>query len=156
MATVYHSPVGAAIPFDPTGSSLSSVLVDDAIKEVAVNSANASRAFTLCSYGANAGVGRYLEFFPNIDSSAASLFTPVQLSVLTIVSRTVSAGTFNLGFYNGATVLYTVTHTSSSQVIITGTPSSPIFVIPANAYLSVKISSGSAKKPHMYFVSKGG
>lgn len=156
MATVYHSPVGASIPFNNAGSSLVSTIVDDAIKEIALQSADSSRAFTFCSYSGNANTGRYLEFFPNNDSSAASLFTPVPLSVLTIVSRAVAVGTFNLGFYDGATNFYTVTHTSSSQVVVIGTPSSPIFVIPANAYLSVKISSGSAKKPHMYFVCKGG
>lgn len=156
MATSYHSPVGASIPFDNTGSSLVSVIVDDAIKEIASQAENSSRAFTFCSYTGNANTGRYLEFFPGIDSSVASLFTPVSLKVLTIVSGVIASGTFSIGFYGGATLLYSVTHTASKQVVLVGTPASPLFTIPSNAYLSIKISSGSANKPHLYFVCQGG
>jgi len=142
--------------FDPTGSSLASTNTEDAIKELASTVGTSSRAFTFASYGGNANTGRYLEFFPSIDSNLAPLYSPVALKLLTIVSRGTASATCTIGFYNGATLLYTLTHTASSQVVVNGTPALPIFTLPALGSLSIKVDSGSITKPHLYFVAQGG
>lgn len=142
--------------FDPTGSPLISTNTEAAIKELANNVGTSSRAFTFASYGGNANAGRYYEFFPSIDSFQAPLFSPVSLKCLTIVSRFVAPATCTIGFYNGLTLLYTVTHTASAQVVLTAVPATPLFTLPANGSLNIKIDSGSGSKPHLYFVAQGG
>jgi hypothetical protein len=142
--------------FNNAGTILASTNTEDAIKEIAVNVGTSSRSFTFCSYNGNAGAGRFLEFFPAQDSNIAPLYSPVALKIITIVSRATAAGTAQVGFYNNTTLLYTVTHTASAQVVLTGTPAAPLFTLPATGSLKVKIASGSLTKPHLYFVAQGG
>jgi hypothetical protein len=142
--------------FDPAGSTLVSTNTEAAIKEIATNVGTSSRAFTFASYGGNANTGRFLEFFPSIDSDLAPLYSPVALKALTIVSRSTASSTCTIGFYDNTTLLYTLTHTASTQVVVTGTPSSPIFTLPINGSLKIKVASGSITKPHLYFVAQGG
>jgi hypothetical protein len=104
------------------------------------------------SYGGNANTGRYLEFFSNIDTSIAPIYSTVALRVTDVVAGAAANATCTIGFYNGPTLLYTLTFTAQNQRIITGTPSVPVFTLPATGSLSVKVDSGSISKPYLYIV----
>lgn len=138
--------------YDNATSGLTSVNVKEAIDELNTKVGNTSKGFIFASYGGNANSGRYLEFFPSIDSSLAPLYSTSALSVVEIVSRSTASSTCTIGFYNGATLLYTTTFTAQTQVINSG---NPLFTLPSTGSLSIKVDSGSITKPHIYFIAKG-
>jgi hypothetical protein len=147
--------------FDPGTSGMVSTNSEDAIKEANQKADDADRFYVFASYGGNAGVGRYLEVFSNINMLDAPLESPEILSILTIVARTTdAAATCTIGFYNIQPVtpvlLYTVTFSAQKKVTLTATLASPLFVLPAGGQLAIKIDSGSIGKPHVYFTAHGG
>lgn len=147
--------------FNPSPTSMVSTNTEDAIKEVWELAQNASRAYVLVSYGGNANAGRYLELFPSIPMNEAPLEVVNPLKVLNIFARTTAANaTCTIGFYNITPVtpvlLYTLTFTAQKKVSASGTPSSPVFTVPANGQLAIVIDSGSISKPHLYFTAQGG
>jgi hypothetical protein len=152
------SPVAKSIPFDNTTNSFLSKDVQSAIEEARDLIADSSKAFTFCYYNGNAGTGRFLEFFPNIGSNEAPIRVVGPLDVLTIVARTTgSNATCTVGFYNYTPVtpvlLYTLTFTAVKEVVISGLP---VFTVPANGTLVIRVDSGSITKPHLYFSGQGG
>ena len=152
--------VAIQIPYDNTDSGLLSEDVKSALDEIHEEAQNASRAYTLAQYNGNANTGRYLEFFSGISSNDAPLYTPGNAEVITIVAATTSNNsTCTIGFYDktgpgpSGTLLYTLTFSNQKRVITT---SSLLFTIPATGELTIKITSGSISKPHLYFIVKGG
>lgn len=122
------------------------------INDILSQIAGSGRGLIPFSYGGNANAGRFLEYFPNIDTSIAPIYSTTQLKVTDIVAAASASTTGSIGFYNGLTLLYTLTFTAQIQKIVTGTPSVPIFTLPAAGSLNVKIISGSFAKPHLYIV----
>lgn len=150
-----------ATPFDNSTNGFISKEVQSAIEEVNNTTSNATRAFTFASYGGNANVGRYLELFSNIPTNEAPLQVINELKIITIVSRTSAANaTCTIGFYNiqptTPVLLYTVTFSANKSVVNSGTPSLPLFTLPASGQLAIKIDTGSISKPHLYFTGQGG
>lgn len=160
MSGLIKSQVAASLPFDPTGSILTSTLTEGAIKEVASITASNTRAYTFAVYNANAGAGRYLEFFNGIASNTAPFFSPTSLKLLLVVTGTTAANaTCTIGFYDlqsgSPVLLYTQTITGVKRKTDTGSYASPLASIPANCLLAVKVDSGSINSPHMYFAIQG-
>ena len=160
MYAIEKSEHSETIPFDNTGSSLTSTLTGPAIRELSAEIDDSSRSFTFASYGGNANAGRYLEIFPGIDTSEAPLLVSNSFKVLHIVSRTTAANaTCTIGFYDiqsTPVLLYTTTFSAVKQVVETGTSSVPLFTLPSSGQLAIKIDSGSISKPHLYFTGQGG
>ncbi len=154
----HASQVAKSTPFDNTGSGITATDTQAAILEVNNKIINTSKAFTFAQYNGSAGSGRYLEFFAGIDSSVAPIRVIGQLDIISIVARTTAVNaTCTIGFYNRASgsdvLLYTLTFAAQKEAVVTG---SPIFVVPPNGQLAIKIASGSITKPHLYFTGQGG
>ena len=151
-------------PFDittPVGAFINKPDVQEAIEALYNLIASSSRAFIFVGYNGNANVGRYLEIFNGIDTSAAPLVVVGALSILQIVSRTTAlSATCTIGFYDiGPAIpvlIYTLSMVAVKEVVLVGTPAIPIFVLPAAGKLAVKINSGSINTPHLYFSGQGG
>lgn len=143
-------------PFESTperANGFVSKNVQEAIEEALALAVSNDRIVLLPSYGGNANVGRYLEFWPTLDSLGSSVSLGTITKCLYLNFATVSANaTCTIGFYNiqpaTPVLLYTVTFTAVKQVIVSGTPAVPLFTIPANGQLAVKIDSGSINKPY--------
>ena len=50
-------------------------------------------------------------------------------------------------------VLFTLTFAGVKRVNLDGSPTSPLFTIPANTQLGIRVGSGSINRPHIYFYS---
>lgn len=150
-------------PFEPNRnpgfggvpSEIESTDVQNAIEEAKQDALSNDRYVLLCSYGGNANTGRYLEFFPSIDSSLAPIYLPVQTKLLSIVASTTSNSNAVIGFFNltvSSTVpVYTVNMNGTMrQTLVTG-PGTPFYVFPAGSQVAVKIDTGAANKPYIYF-----
>lgn len=151
-------------PFEPNRnpgfggvpSELQSDNVQDAIEEAKQDALNNDRFILLTSYNGNANAGRWLEFFPGIDSSIAPILYPATARVIDIVAATTAPNaTCTIEFVNIVTnvVLFTLTFTNVKRVNLDGSPTSPLFTIPANTQLGIRVGSGSINRPHMYFYS---
>lgn len=133
-----------------------------AIESVSALALSASKSFTQFSYGGNAGSGRYLEFFAGIPTNEAPLRVVSAYSGITIVARTTAtSATCTLEFRDIAaglpgTLLYTVTFSAVKEVVLTSTPSSPLFTTGTNAQIVCVVASGSISKPHLYVTGQGG
>ena len=126
--------------------------VQEAIEEGLTKAVSNDRFVILPSYGGNANVGRYLEIWPTLDSLSAPLSVGTSVKCLYIVSNTAAVNaTCTIGFYNTvtSTLLHTTTMAAVKQAIETGTSLSPIFTLPANGALGIKIDSGSNNKPYL-------
>jgi hypothetical protein len=152
-------PVANEVPFDNTVDplcNLQSENVEDVIYELCgkiQQSADASLALLLVYYNGNANAGRFLEFFPGIDSDIAPIFVPFPVQITTIVGRTAAVNaTCTIGVYSDTTLLYTIVFSAQKVVTYTG---NPLATIPANGNLKVKIISGSINRPHLYFIMRG-
>lgn len=157
---IQKNAVARGVPFDNTGTSLVSTNVRDAIIEVANSAFNASKAFLLAQYGGNANVGRYLEFFAGIASNEAPILVPNPYKGITIVARATASSTCVIrvaDISSGSPVmLYDITFTAQTEVVASGSPSSPLFTTGSNAKLAIFVQSGSISKPHLYIVGQGG
>ena len=165
MAGPFTYPVAQSIPFEANRpadrafggvpSELQSENVQDAIEEAKVDAINNDRFITLCSYGGNALNCRYLEFFPGIASDEAQIFLAAASRILTITARTTANSTCTIGFFDlniSSTVpVYTVTFSATQQVVALGTPVAPLAVTQPNCRLAVRVTSGTAAKPHIMF-----
>jgi hypothetical protein len=125
----------------------------EAIEEALALAVSNDRIVLLPSYGGNANVGRYLEFWPTLDSlnSPVSLGTTVKCLYLNFATVSTNA-TCTIGFYDinpvTPTLLYTATFSAVKQVIQTSVPATPLFTIPSTGKLAIKIDSGSINKPY--------
>lgn len=123
------------------------------LNDIVSGLANAGRWFLLHSYNGNAGVGKFLDIFPNQDSDEAPLYVPsVPLKVINIVARATALSTGTIGYYNNTTLLYTLTYTNQTEVIINGSALSPLFTVPVGGRLNMKLTSGTVQKPHIYLI----
>lgn len=146
--------------FDNTTNGFVSTNVQAAIEESYNLAINSAKAYVFCSYNGNAITGRYLELFKNLPMNTAPLYSSNGFKVLTIVTGSSASSTCTIGFYNQAasmpgTLLYTVTFSSQTRVINTGSIAVPLFTLAANGQLAVKINSGSINNPYLYFVLQG-
>jgi len=145
--------VAKSVPFDPTGTLMTSTDVEAGIKEAFQQAAGVSKGYIFAQYTGNAITGRYLEFFSGIDSDSAPLYSSTSLSVIEIVAATTAANaTCTIGFYNLTTLLYTLTFSAQQRVILDG---GVLFTLPASGQLKIKVDSGSITKPHLYLVARG-
>lgn len=156
-------------PFEPNRnpgfggvpSGIESEDVQNAIEEAKRDAIENDRYVVFGSYGGNANVGRYLEFFPGTDSFEAPVFLPVSSKLLGVVTATTAVdATCTIGFFDltvsDVVPVYTITFTAQKRVVNTGTPAVPLYVFPVGAQVAVRVTSGSINKPHMYFfVSTG-
>ena len=145
-----------ATPFEPNrnGSNIESLTVQEAIEEAKKDALNNDRFLLLCSYNGNANAGRYLEFFSGIDSSIAPilLYAPARCLTLVIASTANSNGVVGIFDLNVSSTVpvYTVSYGGTSRVVTIGTPLAPIFNLAGNSLLALRITSGSANRPHVY------
>lgn len=150
--------VARTTPFDNSTNGFTSITTQGAIEEVYNIASTSSRAFTFCQFNGNANAGRYVEFFSGIASNEAPLRVINALQVLTVVARTTAINaTCTIGFYDitpvTPTLLYTATFSAVKELVLTGTP---LFTVPANGKLAIKVDSGSISKPHIYLTGQGG
>lgn len=164
MPAPFTTPVAQSIPFEPNRnpgyggvpSGIMSDNVQDAIEEAKQDALNNDRFLLMASYNGNANAGRYLEFFNNIDSLIAPILFTAESKVIDIVAATTAASaTCTIQFVDVAPttpiVLYTLTFSNQKRVIDDGLPESPLFTIPANTRLGIRIGTGSINRPHLYF-----
>ena len=150
-------------PFD--GSSASPSFTSDNVRNGIIEARDtavgtSAKGFIFCSYNGNAGTGRYFEFFNNISSNDAPLLFVGATKIIRIVSATTAANaTCTIGFYDIQTgsevLLYTQTFSAVKRKNDIGSYATPVFTIPINAQLEIKVDSGSINTPHMYFVIEG-
>lgn len=155
--SIKKSPHSDEIPFDPGATNLTETTSGEAIRELYFLTGDSSKGYTFAQYGGNAISGRFLEFFSGINSDDAPLYSPTAIDVTTIVAATTStSATCTIEFLNiepvTPVVLYTLTFTAEKRVDISG---SPLFTLPIDGELAVKVGSGSIVKPHLYFIVKG-
>lgn len=150
------------VPYNNTVSLLTATNTQSAIDELNVLISGSSRAFTFAQYNGNGNPGRYLEWWLGIASNIAPISVVGPLKVLAMFTRTTAANaTCTIGYYNVAaglpgTLLYTETLTAQKQKFTTGTTAVPIFTLPANGSLAVRVDSGSINTPHLYITGQGG
>lgn len=164
MSGPFATPVAVSVPFEPNrnpgyggvASDIESDNVQDAIEEAKKDALDNDRYILLSYYNGNAKTGRYLEFFPGIDSLRASIFLPVSTRLLTVVGRT-SGNNSNatIGFFDlntSSTVpVFVFDYNGLKQNSYIGTPTSPLATFSQNAQLAIRVISGSVQKPHVYF-----
>lgn len=163
MPGPFTMPVAVSVPFDGSGASpaFSSLNVQDGILEARDTAVGTSaKGFIFCAYVGNANVGRYLEFFNNIDSNSAPLLFVGATKVIRIVSATTATNaTCTIGFYDlqsgSPVLLYTQTFTAVKRKNDIGSYATPVFTIPLDAQLAIKVDTGSILSPHIYFVIEG-
>lgn len=165
MSGPFTSPVAQSVPFEPDRdpqyggnagpSGILSTNCQDAIEEVKQAALNNDRFILLASYNGNANTGRYLEFFPNIDSNVAPILLTATSKCLSLVIASSAIHTATIGFFNlnvSSTVpVYTASWVAQRRVAFTGSSLSPLFTLPADALLAVRIISNSVNRPHVYF-----
>ena len=148
-------------PFEPNrivggvSTDLESLTVQEAIEEAKADALNNDRFLLLCSYNGNANAGRYMEFFSGIDSSLAPIYlsAPAKCIVLVISATANSNGV--IGIYNLAvsstTPVYTLSYGNTSRAIAVGSAVAPLFNLPSNSQIALRVVSGSVNRPHIYF-----
>lgn len=144
-------------PFEPNrnGSEIESLNVQDAIEEVKQDALNNDRFILLCSYNGNANTGRYLEFFSGIDSSIAPIFLSAPAKCITFIFASTANSTCSLGIFDlniSSTVpIHTINLNNQTRNSQIGSATAPLFLTGANSRIALRIISGSANRPHVYF-----
>lgn len=147
-------------PFDNTNPLAISAGIEsdntfDAIIEAKNDALNNDRFLLLCAYNGNANTGRYLEFFPGIDSSIAPILLSAPSKCLSLVIASTATHTASIGFFNltvsSVTPVYTANFVAQQRAVFIGTPDIPLFSLPTNALLAVRITANSVNRPHVYF-----
>lgn len=163
MPAPFTTPVAQSVPFEPNRnpgyggapSDLESTNVQDAIEEAKNDALTNDRYVILGSYGANGNVGRYLEFFPGIDSFEASILLPVSTRLISVVAAASTTTNGSLSFFDlnvSSTVpVYTIDFSGTDTSINIGTPVSPLAVFAANARVAVRVTGFPVLKPRIYF-----
>lgn len=129
--------------------------VQEAIEEALALAVANDRFVIFPFYNGNANSGRYLELWPGIATDVAPLDVGnVPLKCIFINSHTTAANaTCTIGYYDIApaipVLLYTTTFVGVKEVINQGTPLAPLFTLPANGNLAIKIDSGSINRPYL-------
>lgn len=165
MATILFGRTQTAFqtPFESEpdrSNGFSSKDVQTAIEEALALAISNDKFLVLSQYNGNGNTGRLLEFYSGIDSEDAPLvFGTGATNVISIIcSTTGNSSNATLGFYNIAvdpnflTPLYTLSMNGLKTKKDIGTALLPLFVIPGNALLAIKVDSSSIQKPHMQMV----
>lgn len=132
----------------------------EAIEEALALAISNDRFLILCAYNGNANAGRVLEFYDGIDSQDAPLvFGSTATKVLSIISSTTANNSnATIDFYDLnsdptlSTPLYTLDMNGQKRKIDIGSVLTPLFTVPANGLLVVRVASSSIQKPHMQIV----
>jgi hypothetical protein len=115
-------------------------------RAVSSSSTFAGTAAIGCSYSANAGTGRFLEFYPSNSSDTSPFLvvtasTLVAMSIVATASSTCTVSVYKNGsFVTSIASLSLAAQTANSTITLT-TP------LAANDTLSVEVTSGSLNKP---------
>ena len=162
MPGPFTTPVAFSTPFlsEPDRSNgFTSKNVQEAIEEALALAIANDRYKLLAQYNGNANAGRVLEWYNGIDSDDAPLHFNTETIVTSIISSTTSGGSnATIGFYDKfndpglATPLYTLDMNGQKTVDITVPTTTPLFTIPNNGELLIKVDSSSIQKPHMQVV----
>lgn len=109
----------------------------------------------LGSYNGNANVGRYLEFFPGIDSLTAPYFIPVNSYIVAFTLSAIANSTGTVGIFktsNLVTPLTTLSLTANKNVfnITLGVP------LNQGDFIAARVTSGSINKPYIVWYITGG
>ena len=116
------------------------------IREITSGSAFAGTTPVQCSYTANAGVGRYLEFYPSNASNLGPFLiisnsTIVALAVVANASTTGTVSVYKIADLTTVIASISLTAQSSNSVVGLNIP------LTSGDELAVKITSGSILKP---------
>lgn len=148
-------------PFEPNRvngfggvpSEIESDNVQDAIEEAKQDAINNDRFLVLGSFGGNANAGRYLGFFPSLSSFESPIFLAAPARCLSLVISATANTTATIGIFNlavSSTIpLFSATYNGTRRTIFLGSPVSPLFAIPSNAELAIRVTAGSASKPYL-------
>jgi len=161
MPAPFTAPVAWSTPFEaepdrPNGFTSKNVQL--AIEEALALAVSNDVFLILAQYGGNANTGRHLLFYSGIDSEDAPLRTGSgNTNVIALVAATTSsAATCKVGFYNNSVSstipLYELPFVNEKEVEIFGSATSPLFIVPPNARLEIRISEGSILTPHLQMV----
>lgn len=141
--------------FGGIASDIESIDVQNAIEEVKQDALSNDRFLLLASYNGNANTGRYLEFFPNIDSLVAPILLTAPSKCLSLVIASSAIHTASIGFFDlnisSVTPIYTANFVAQQRAVFTGSPGSPLFVTGTNCLLAIRITANSVNRPHVYF-----
>lgn len=139
--------VAETVPFDNATNGFTSEEVQAAIEEAYQAAANASRGPTVCGFDGTASSGRWLEFYANnpSDDNPFIVAEPAELIAVSIVTAATSAtGTVSI-FRNGISI-QTISLAASKKNAISGLAHS----LNTLDEISVKVTSGSIKRPTVY------
>jgi hypothetical protein len=116
------------------------------VKEITLNSAFGGAIVVTCSYTANAGVGRYLEWYPSNPSDTGPFLVIANGTIIALSVVANAAGTATVSVFKTSDLVNAITSISLSSA---ASGSSIGLNIPVNAgdLLAVRITSGSLQKP---------
>lgn len=142
MSKVYMTPVDKAIPFDPTGTSLVSENVRDAIIETLLN-AGSSRFAVIFGYNGNASSTRYLEMFQSVPSSTSPFVVAEIGEIVSLSISTKNTATLTATVYVNAVAITTISLAAAASGYISGLTE---FLNPGDV-ISAAVTSGSGQDP---------
>lgn len=162
MPAPFTTPVAFSTPFESEperSNGFISKNVQEAIEEALALAISNDRYLVLAQYNGNANTGRLLEFYAGIDSDDAPLHFNGNTIVTSIICSTVgTSSNATIGFYDKlndpglATPLYTLDMNGQKFVEITVPTTTPLFSIPSDGELLIKVDSNSIQKPHMQVI----
>jgi hypothetical protein len=162
MAGPFTTPVAKSVPFESEperNNGFQSKDTQEAIEEALALAVANDRYLVLCDYNGNANNGRLLEFFAGIDSFDAPLHFNGNTIVTSIISSTTSNGSnAQFEFFDKfadptlSTPLYIFSMGGQKTQEIVGSASVPLFSLPSNGELVVRVRSGNIQKPHMQII----
>lgn len=153
------SQVSFSVPFEsepdrPNG--FVSKNAQEAIEEASKIATDNDRFYLQADYNGNATSGRLLEIFTGLDTEEAPFYFAKETRVIDIVCRTTSTNSnATINFYNIdadpglLTPLYTLDMNGQKRKIDLGTPDIPLFTMPSDSSLTIRVASSSINKPHM-------
>ena len=160
MPGPFTTPVALSTPFEPLRNpgfgglpqTFTSTDVQNAIEEAFALAVANDRFLVLAHYGGNAGVGRYLEFYPNEASDVGPITLVSATKIISFSMQTSAAtATCNVGIFNLAVSsvvpIYTLVMTAQKRVTYSGTALVPLATAPANSILAMRVTSGSINTP---------
>lgn len=150
----WHMPEAEGIPFDPTGSSLTSEQVGPALRELDERiDQSASPGFT---WGKSGSVSSAWLLNDSVPSNLAGRIVPVDGEIVEVFVANEDANTFTVSVYerSGASfvLILSISLTSQRTKIQSYTTSN---AVDKGDELAVKVTSGSAKNPVVGLVIKG-
>lgn len=148
MASITHTPVALAVPFDNATNGFTATETQSAIEEARTNAASKSRYALMCAFDGTASTGRYLEVSKNVPSDATPFVIPVASKLREISISSSNSATVTVTIYiNGVvTVLDTISIAAARTAIKSGLN----HTLNAGTTLAVKVTSGSSSRPVVF------